>query len=91
MSIKEKILRIMELALEINPPEIEKIGEHKTAIFFNWSPHCNFLTVRIYEMGWYHGADSIDREVWTDLDDADEKLDGIINELEEMLKAGVTI
>lgn len=86
MSTKEKILRILELALEINPPEIDKIGTVKTAIFVNWSPHCNYLTVRIYEMGWYRGADSVEREVWTDSEDADKKLDSIITELEEILR-----
>lgn len=47
MSVKEKILRIMALALEINQPDIPNIGEKKTAVFVDWSPHCNLLISRL--------------------------------------------
>lgn len=52
MTIKEKVLKIMSLALEINPPEIKGIGKKRTAVFVNYSPNCNSLTVEIYPYGW---------------------------------------
>lgn len=52
MTIKEKVLKIMSLALEINPPEIKGIGKKRTAVFVNYAPNCNSLTVEIYPHGW---------------------------------------
>lgn len=34
MGVKEKILKIMALCLEINPPEINEIGEKKNSGIF---------------------------------------------------------
>lgn len=54
--MNEKILRILELCLEITPPDVpydQKSG--KPVVFFNYSGHCNFLDVHIHENGWnYH-------------------------------------
>ena len=47
MTIKEKILKIVSLALEINPPEIKDIGQKTTAVFVDYSPHCSWFQVRI--------------------------------------------
>ena len=57
MSVKEKILKIMALCLEINPPEINEIGQKKTAVFFRWSPHCNVLSFAIHSGGWVSMTD----------------------------------
>lgn len=62
MSIKEKIMRIMALALEINPPEADDTGIRKTEVFVSWSPHCNRLSVRIYYGGW-HPDDKADEYI----------------------------
>ena len=79
--IKEKILEIMKLALEINPPEVENIGEKKDAVFVEYSPHCNLLDVRIYIDGWKRDADpshkySIYLDSYTD---PEKKLNGVID------------
>jgi len=82
MTVKEKIMKIMALALEINPPEIEDIGGKRTAVFVHWYPHCNYLCVDIYLGRWRseQGADKTFR-VHTDFDD---NLDSIIAELERI-------
>ena len=79
--IKEKILEIMRLALEINPPEVENIGEKKEAVFVEYSPHCTFLEIRIYIGGWKRDADpSYEYYIYFNADAFPEKeLDEIIN------------
>lgn len=85
MTIKEKILKIMSLALEINPPEIKNIGKKRTAVFVNWSPHCNCLDVTTYENGWDIDKEESERmHLYASWDDANEKLDAIIARLEEI-------
>lgn len=85
MTIKEKILKIMSLALEINPPEIKDIGKKKTAVFVYWYPHCNNLTVAIHFNGWNpcNGEDErFDATIRSK--NGDEELDVIIKKLEEI-------
>ncbi len=85
MTIKEKILKIMSLALEINPPEIEDIGKKTTAVFVEWAPHCNRLDVTIYEDHWDISKEESERiYLYASWDDANEKLDAIIARLEEI-------
>ena len=60
MNVKEKILKIMELALEINPPDIEAVGRSRTAVFMEWHPHVNLLDIRIYRGG-YGKSDEAER------------------------------
>ena len=43
--IKEKVMKIMDLALEINSKE-------KNTVFVDFSGHTNGLRVQIYENGW---------------------------------------
>lgn len=89
MSVKEKILKIMALCLEINPPEIEDIGQKKTAVFFNWSPHCNVLHVYVHLNGWKAGGDwQFDFSI--NVQRNPEKLDEIIKTLEEILEGEKT-
>lgn len=52
MTIKEKIMKIVSLALDINSPERPDIGKKMTAVFFYWSPHCNSFSVSIFSKGW---------------------------------------
>lgn len=83
MTIKEKILKIMSLALEINPPEVEDIGCKRTAVFVNWSPHCNRLDVDIQYGCWKRNVPP-DKCVYlyTNREDAHKKLDELIANLE---------
>jgi hypothetical protein len=84
-TISSKILDIMRLALEINPPTIKDIGEKKTAVFVWWSPQCPQLNVMIHDGGWKKDVNADeDYSVYTDCDDAEEKLDNIIKRLYEI-------
>lgn len=83
MTIKEKILKIMSLALEINPPEIEDIGIKRTAVFINWYPSCNILDIKVYYRGWRNCAKSDESiTLYTDWENASERLDAAIEMLE---------
>ncbi len=85
MSIKEKILKIMSLALEINPPEVDDIGKKRTAVFVNWSPHCNLIDGYVYYGGWDPSKSFTDYfSAATSSDDADRHLDAIIAQLEKI-------
>lgn len=85
MTIKEKILKIMSLALEINPPEIENIGEKKTAVFVDWSPHCNYMAVKVFYGGWKMSIEPDECFIaYTDREDASESLDAAIKKLEKI-------
>lgn len=85
MTIKEKIIKIMSLALEINPPEVERIGKKRTAVFINWYPHCNGLDIRIYYAGWrLHTLPDKAFDIHTDEENAHEKLDEVIEILEKI-------
>lgn len=86
MTIKEKILKIMALALEIDPPEISEIGVKRTAVFVTWSPHCNLLSVSIYYKGWGCEAENCDEEyvVFCDYENADQELDEILDRLKRI-------
>lgn len=87
MTIKEKILKIMSLALTINDPIEPKCGKEKTAVFLEWSPHCNCFTIRIFEKGWcIDKKPSYSRTIATDLDRAKFELSNIITILNNILK-----
>lgn len=86
MSIKEKMLRILALALEINNPEVDAIGKKKTAVFIEWQPHCNCYEIQIHNGGWVEGIRGEEEiRAYTDWDNADETLDDIISRLESIL------
>ena len=98
MSVKEKILRILELALDINSPEIEDIGVKQTAVFVKWSPHCTLLEIDIHYGGWVTGKSQDERiDVYTapevsgignSIDYAIRRLEDILAEEREKCKAG---
>lgn len=93
MTIKEKVLKIMSLALEINPPEIEGIGKERVAVFVTWSPHCNNLSVEIYPHGWSEDASLLPKDrfiIYLLHEDASEFLDKIISRLES-IKADLVV
>ena len=85
MTITEKILKIMSLALEINPPEIKNIGEKTTAVFVNWSSHCNLIDIEIHLNGWKFNKNCDDDfRVYCYQKEADGDLDAIIARLESI-------
>lgn len=87
MTVKEKMLRIMELALEINDPEVRDIGKQKTAVFINWSPHCTSFQVDIHTGSWKpHSRPDIKFVCYPckDYESLGDSLDDAIKELEEI-------
>ncbi|WP_336154729.1 hypothetical protein [Fusobacterium polymorphum] len=79
--IKEKILKIIELGLEVNSRE-------KNTVFVNYSGHCDVLELRIHSEGWKQGKGAnFFRDVYLatlSQREAEQNLDGIIKELEEL-------
>lgn len=87
MTIKEKILKIMSLALEINPPEIKDIGKKRTAVFVHWYPHCNSLEINIHYGSWRCGVSPDECiSIYVDRENASERLDAAIEKLETIKK-----
>lgn len=81
--VASKMLEIMRLAFEINPPTEDNVGKKKTAVFVDWSPHCPLLDVRIFSGGWTEDADPDEKySIYTA--DAEESLDKIIKRLYEI-------
>ena len=77
--IKEKVMKIMDLALEINSRE-------KNTVFVDFSGHTNGLQVQIYENGWKAYEKSDYNEVcYFELNNTNEKLDETIKKLEELV------
>lgn len=87
MTVKEKTMRIMELALEISPPDVSYEYENKPVVFVRYSGHCPCMSVEIYSDGW----DREERDKPThrinvfdmSSEEASERLDEIIKLLEE--------
>ena len=82
--IKEKVMEIMDLALEINSRE-------KNTIFVEFSGHTNEICVHNYESGWEHwrktgeGRKKMNESyLYLDKDDCIEKLNNLIKKLKEM-------
>ena len=75
---KEKVLKIMELGLEVN----KKI---KNSFFMSYFGHTNGISVEIYYCGWEVLKSAVYTEnVFLDLENADEKINKIIKKLEEL-------
>lgn len=79
--IREKILKIMELGLEVNSKE-------KNTVFIRFSGHCELFEVSIHSKGWKNGvgADFFKDMFLARLSqrETEEKLDEIIEELERL-------
>lgn len=84
--IASKMLEVLRLALEINPPEIKDIGKKKTAVFVEWLPHISALDVRFYKSGWTKDNEC-DKTytVYTDREEASKELDNIIKRLHDIV------
>ena len=80
-TVKEKILKIMELGLEVNSRE-------KNTVFIRFSGHCEIFEVSIHSKGWKNGvgADFFKDMFLARLSqrETEEKLDEIIEELERL-------
>ena len=83
MTTSEKILKILALCLEINNPDIPNVGKKKTAVFFEWNPHCNVVALRIHYEGWKRGM-SPDITMRTYVDIEPERLDEMVKTLEQV-------
>ena len=79
--IREKILKIMELGLEVN-------SKKKNTVFIRFSGHCELFEVSIHSKGWKNGvgADFFKDMFLARLSqrETEEKLDEIIEELERL-------
>lgn len=83
--IVSKMLEVLRLALEINPPEVKGIGKKKTAVFVEWMPHVSSLDVRIFKNGWTDNNEYDEMyTVYADWEEASEELDKIIARLYEI-------
>lgn len=80
-TVKEKILKIMELGLQVNSKE-------KNTVFIRFSGHCELFEVSIHSKGWKNGvgADFFKDMFLARLSqrETEEKLDEIIEELERL-------
>ena len=81
--IREKILKIMELGLEVN-------SKKKNTVFFRFSGHCEIFEVTIYSKGWKEGlgADFFKDIYFSSSPETEsrKKLDEIIEKLENLKK-----
>ena len=76
--VKEKVLKIMELALIKN----EKT---KNTVFVNFYGHANELQVQIHENGWKaYEKPNYNESCYFKLNNANEKLEELIKKLEEL-------
>ena len=80
-TVKEKMLKIMELGFEVNRKE-------KNTVFIRFSGHCEIFEVSIHSKGWKEGlgADFFKDMFLARLSqrETEEKLDEIIEELERL-------
>ena len=80
-TVKEKMLKIMELGFEVNRKE-------KNIVFIRFSGHCELFEVSIHSKGWKNGvgADFFKDMFLARLSqrETEEKLDEIIEELEKL-------
>ena len=90
ISITDKIIRIMELAMLINPSctRREKTG-NKPTVFVRFSGHCSVLRIDIYSTGWsMEDSENIihTHEVYLNTEEEEEKLNTALCELEKIYK-----
>ena len=80
-TVKEKMLKIMELGFEVNRKE-------KNTVFIRFSGHCELFEVSIHSKGWKNGVGA---DFFKDMflarlsqKETEEKLDEISKELERL-------
>ena len=76
--MKEKILKIMELGLEVN----KKIDK---SFFMSYFGHANGISVEIYRTGWSENKKAdYNENIFLDLENANKKIIETIKVLEEL-------
>jgi len=76
--MKEKILKIMELGLEVN----KKI---KKSFFMSYFGHTNSISIEIYRTGWSENKKAdYNENIFLDLESANKKIIETIKVLEEL-------
>ena len=82
--IRTKILKIMDLALKISPPDRQR-RDNEPTVFVHYAAHCSMLEVRIHKKGWARNSVP-DKEFYilTDLDVIPEELDETIEYLRNL-------
>lgn len=81
--LRTKILKIMDLALKISPPEKTR-EEHEPNVFVDYQAHVNMITVRYFKYGDYHGPVDYEASIYIDAKCANEKLDKAIEHLRKL-------
>lgn len=82
----EKVKRIMELVLLLNPTDTKQgLTGNKPTIFVDFSGHCSLLNVRIYSKGWDSGAAcDYNHYIMLDCNEAIKQIDDCIGHLESL-------
>lgn len=76
--MKEKVLKIMELGLEVN----KKI---KNSFFMSYFGHTNSISIEIYRTGWSENKKAdYNENIFLDLENASKKIIETIKVLEEL-------
>lgn len=90
--IMDKVLRIMELAMLINPEDTKRdITGDKPTVFFSFDGHCSYICVSVHPRGWepdYNINSDVEYyRAYLDADeDAEETLEKAIERLEGIYK-----
>ena len=86
-----KALRVLKLAMELNPEGTQREStSNKPTAFVDFSGHVGALSVRIFSNGWDGWNDNVDADIeyniWFGWDDAEQRLDKAIETLEKLVK-----
>ena len=51
--MKKKILKLLELCLEINPEQTrQELTGNKPTVMFAFDGHCNWVSIQVFKKGW---------------------------------------
>jgi hypothetical protein len=76
--METRILKIMELALELK--------KRKTEVFVHYNPNADLLRLEVYEKGWATDKNAnFETRIWLDWETTNDELDRVINILTAML------
>lgn len=88
ISIKDKVKRIIDLAVDFNDSETRQdVTGNKPTVFVDFCGHTCQLDVSIHRKGYDSWEDRFSNTVYLDQSDAIEKLNEIINVLEKTIVA----
>jgi hypothetical protein len=76
--METRILKIMELALELK--------KRKTEVFVHYNPNADLLRLEVYEEGWTTDKNAnFEKRIWLNWENTNDELDRVINLLRAML------